>query len=125
MFIGSRVVDLHVVDETSGKDYGVFKARIRDFDTELSVQLKVDALLAERGIEPDKASSSSRSLFYALALFAVTCEGVPNGEDPSKFAERLYHDQSPVDAFSFLGAYASALVKAEERFRQGPAPSSE
>lgn len=95
------------------RDYGTFKVRIRDYDTILSVELKTDSLIAERKMNPDEVSENTRTHFYLLATFAITCEKSPEGFS----LENLMFGEAG-ESVGFLGAYQSALAEAEDRFRQ-------
>lgn len=118
----TRIVEFPVVVEAQNdkgevvdrRDYGKFSGRIRDYDASLSIELKTDMLLRERGMDPDQVSSQSRLHFLLLAEFSVTCEKMPEGFS----VEELMHGRAS-EAVDFLLAYDRELVAAEERFRQG------
>lgn len=116
----SKIVELHVVapeDKEAGvkeKDYGVFKARIRDFDTSLRIELRTDALIAERKAVPDEVSNRARVFFTLVATFEMTAESLPDTFDKDTI---LFGD--PDESLRFLLAYSQALAEAEERFRSG------
>ncbi len=126
----SRIVDVSVSvpelrDESGavtrdGKDYGTFKARIRDYDTMLFIELKVDSLITERKMDLDSVSRDTRSHFYLLATLAITCDKAPDG-----FKATDLMDGDPTDSIAFLVAYSNALSEMEARFRKGgTAPSA-
>lgn len=94
--------------------YGEFKASIRDFETELRISYRADQQMIARKMDTAQVSSSTRMMFYYLAVYAETCEEQPTGFDAGKLLK-----SSPSDAFTFLTSYFERLVEKEQSFRGG------
>ena len=94
--------------------YGMFKARLRDFQMDLRISCKTDEQIAAYGFDAKVVSGETRTLFTLLTTFSETCD-----EAPSSFNVADLLRDSTRNALDFLTSYADQLVKEKATFRGG------